>query len=248
MEEEPVVNRPMYPAFLYDEPRVFNKVCLFVKTMGFGLYTGGACMCVIQSKQPTMFSSYCIMLVGMFASNCNTARYEYAFHKKCGTMFHSIREFHAWKTQQLPKLSYAFDVVEMLIKLYVIIAEWPLKFTTHNDETDTFSICELSMTGLKIHIIILFIIYFIAIVFGMCFYLMIQIRTNEPIETIETIETIEINEITECCICLNRNAKPWTTTRCAHKFHRDCLSTWTRISATCPVCRTNLAPNALSFN
>jgi hypothetical protein len=45
------------------------------------------------------------------------------------------------------------------------------------------------------------------------------------------------NNKMECPICLDKNDKLWVTTRCNHRFHRDCLNEWVRISETCPICR-----------
>ena len=47
----------------------------------------------------------------------------------------------------------------------------------------------------------------------------------------------------QCGICFNpilKYSSNQFTTSCEHKFHRDCLLRWLRISNTCPICRNDI--------
>ncbi|XVE55554.1 hypothetical protein DITRI_Ditri03aG0168400 [Diplodiscus trichospermus] len=51
----------------------------------------------------------------------------------------------------------------------------------------------------------------------------------------------------ECAICLNEFKDDETLRlipKCNHVFHPDCIDAWLSSQATCPVCRTELAPNS----
>lgn len=255
--DEHVVVGPLsfYPAFVYDEKRICNRLCLFMKMCGFVFYTAGAITCANRNDASFMahapFITYCFMLVGMFASICNLTRYEYAFYKKYGTIFSSIQEFKAWKLQQMPGLRHLFTVIESVILSCFFVTVWPLQFpiSDENDPHSTVSICELSMTVFKIQVVTILTVYLIALVFIACMYVSIMSfpilyadahtrATTPPIESFYFVD-----EQTECCICLDTNANLWTMTRCAHSFHRECLSNWTQTNVTCPVCRTRLNQN-----
>lgn len=238
-------------SFLYTEKRICNRVCLFIKVSRFAFYTVGAVSCISRNSPiitHVPFIMYCAMLVGMFASICNWARYEYAFYKKYGTRFSSMHEFNAWKTQQTPTIKYLFDVVERVITGFFIAWVWPVQLNIHDDQ-DKISFCELSMTVVKIDIIVMFTIYLLALIFFVFIYISFRIsnsiythvRIISDVRVVPPIETYcFIDEQTECCICLDKTAEVWTMTRCAHSFHRACLSNWAQTTATCPVCRTRL--------
>jgi hypothetical protein len=255
--DEHVVVRALsfYPAFVYDETRICDRLCLFMKMGGFAFYTAGAIACVNRNDASFIprapFITYCFMLVGMFASICNLTRYEYAFYKKYGTMFNSIQEFSAWKIQQMPGLRYLFEVIERVIACCFFVTVWPLQFPVHDDH-DAFSICELSMTVFKIQVITMFAVYSLVLFFFVCIYVGFrnfptvhaEAHTRATSDTDAPMESFYfIDQQTECCICLDTNANLWTITRCAHSFHRGCLSIWTQTNATCPVCRTHLTQN-----
>lgn len=238
--------------YVYDESRVCKKTCLLMKTFGFGWYMSGAVACVSHS----MFIPYSIMLATMFAACCNSARYEYALYKKHGTRFCSLEEFNAWKNQQLPKLNEAFDSAEVIIKLCFLIASWPLNITFFDGtRNNAFSMCELNMSVLKIHAVIIMIVYSCALLLFMCLWCSFFNNTEwvpspgpnlnttpsqSPTYAIYTNEHACASTTLECCICLNTKTEPWVSTRCAHVFHRECLSAWTQFNATCPICRTSL--------
>ena len=242
------------PAFFYNEKRICTRLCLCMKVGGFAFYTAGAITCAKRNDAP--FIAYCSMLVGMFATICNSARYECAFYKKYGTTFNSIHDFNAWKLQQMPNLRYLFEMIEHVITCCFFVKAWPLQFPTHDDDPhSTVSICELSMTVFKIQVIARFVVYLLALVFVVCMYVSFrnfhtaynhapahaQTNAAHDVHPIESFYFMDAQ--TECCICLDKTAEMWTMTRCAHSFHRKCLSSWTQTTETCPVCRTPLNQN-----
>jgi hypothetical protein len=232
--------------FFYNKKRICTRLCLFMKLGGFAFYTAGAITCVNRNDAP--FIAYCSMLVGMFASICNWARYECAFYKIHGTQFNSAHEFNAWKVRQMPNLRHWFDVIERVITCCFFVKAWPLQFPISDS-------CELSMTFFKIHVIALFAVYLIALVFFVCIYVSFRsfhtayVYANAQANTVHDATTPPMESFyfkddqTECCICLDKTAEMWAMTRCAHSFHRKCLSNWTQTTATCPVCRTRLDQN-----
>jgi len=246
--------------FFYHKKRICTRLCLCMKVGGFAFYTAGAITCVNRNDAPFIahasFITYCFMLIGMFASICNLTRYEYAFYKKYGTTFNSTQEFKAWKIQQMPGLRHLFTVIESVILSCFFVTAWPLQFPISNEDDphSTVSMCELSMTVFKIQVITIFTIYLIAMVFVVCMYVSFRsfhilyadahTRATTDVRVVPPMESFYfIDAQTECCICLDKTAELWTMTRCAHSFHRKCLSNWTQTTATCPVCRTRLHQN-----
>jgi hypothetical protein len=235
--------------FVYNKKRICTRMCLCAKVGGFAFYTAGAITCANRNDAP--FIAYCAMLVGMFATICNSARYECAFYKIYRTSFDSIHDFNAWKVRQMPTLRYLFEVIERVITCCFFVKAWPLQFPIRDDDPhSTVSICELSMTVFKIQIVALFVIYLLALVFVVCMY--VSFRSfhivyahahANPVVPPPMESFCFIDEQTECCICLDKTADTWSMTRCAHSFHRKCLSNWTQTNATCPVCRTRLDLN-----
>ena len=231
--------------FVYNEKRICARLCLCVKVGGFAFYTAGAITCAKRNDAP--FIAYCSMLVGMFATICNSARYECAFYKIHGTQFNSAHDFNAWKVRQMPTIRYLFEGIERVITCCFFVKAWPLQFPIRDS-------CELSMTVFKIQIVSLFVIYLLALVFVVCMYVSFRNfhtaynNTNShahanPVVPPPMESFCFIDEQTECCICLDKTADTWYMTRCAHSFHRKCLSNWTQTTATCPVCRTRLDLN-----
>ena len=52
-----------------------------------------------------------------------------------------------------------------------------------------------------------------------------------------------ITETEDCCICMEKlGDKNTTTTACGHQFHFGCLAQHTRLSNSCPMCRTAICP------
>ena len=53
----------------------------------------------------------------------------------------------------------------------------------------------------------------------------------------------KITETEDCCICMEKlGDKNTTTTACGHQFHFGCLAQHTRLSNSCPMCRTAICP------
>jgi len=74
-------------------------------------------------------------------------------------------------------------------------------------------------------------------------YALSKINYQRPrIVEIETIELIEIKTfITDTCsICLDDTNDKWSELKCGHKFHKNCILSWTNKQRTCPICREQL--------
>jgi hypothetical protein len=242
----------MYPAFVYDDKRNLNKLCLIFKMIGFGFYSRTAVICLNDE----LFPWFCMVSCMMFVSICNTIRYEYAFHKIYGTTFQSIEAFNEWKTQQTPQIKTIFDCVEFIIKAVYLYKSFPLTFDMYDENDDKkFSVCRFSGTLLKLHILVIMAVYSIGILFLMCLYTDVVLRRmSSPRQTRDAValntavnQTIVVQVVppvisteTECCICLDKNEKPWATAQCAHSFHVPCISEWIKHNPSCPICRSSL--------
>ena len=256
----------IYPAFVYDEKRKFNIVCLTFKISGFVFYSRTAANCINDK----LFPWFCLVSSMMFVSICNTIRYEYAFYKIYGATFQSIESFKQWKIQQKPHIKTVLDFIEFLIKLVYLYKSFPLKFDMY-DEDKKFSECVFSGTMLTLHILVIMAGYSIGILFLMCLYTDVMFRrllsprqprdavilnsavnqmnaqnqnaqnqnAQNAISAVEPIAVIVDNE-TECCICLEKNEKLWITCQCSHSFHATCISEWMKRNPSCPVCRKTL--------
>lgn len=45
----------------------------------------------------------------------------------------------------------------------------------------------------------------------------------------------------ECSICMETiGFSAMYTTSCGHKFHKNCISSWTNVVESCPICRTDI--------
>jgi hypothetical protein len=249
----------MYPAFVYDEKRKFNQLCLVFKMIGFVFYSRTAVICVNDKLFPWFCTVSCMMLVSI----CNTLRYEYAFYKVYGMTFQSIDAFKEWKTKQKPHIKTVLDCIEFLIKVVYLYKSFPLTFGMYDENDDKkFSECVFSGTLLKLHIMVIMAGYSIIALLFMCLYTDIVYRRmwaprqprdamtlnsavnqmnaqNATVSAVQPIAVIIDNE-TECCICLEKNDKLWITTRCTHSFHATCVAEWMRRNPSCPVCRTNI--------
>lgn len=251
----------MYPAFVYDEKRKFNKLCLIFKIIGFGFYSRTAVVCVNDKLFPWFCMVSCMMLVSI----CNTLRYEYAFYKVYGMTFQSIDAFKEWKTQHKPHIKTVLDFIEFLIKVVYLYKSFPLTFDMY-DENDgkKFSECVFIGTLLKVHILVIMAGYSILALLFMCLYTDTALRRmlssphprdaeilnsavdqmNAQNDTVIVVEPVAvavvIDKEAECCICLDKNDSPWITARCTHSFHTKCVTEWMKRNPSCPVCRTPL--------
>jgi len=246
----------MYPAFVYDENRKFNIVCLIFKISGFVFYSRTAVNCIDDKLFPWFSTVSCMMLVSI----CNTTRYEYVFYKANGMTFQSMDAFKEWKTQQKPHIKTVLDFVEFLIKVVYLYKSLPLTFGMYDkNDGKKFSECVFSGTLLKVHILVIMAGYSIGILFLTCLYMnavfhrmlsprqprdamILNSAVNQMNATLDAVEPIAvvIETETECCICLDKNDSPWITARCAHSFHAKCITVWMKYNPSCPVCRTVL--------
>jgi hypothetical protein len=252
-EDAVVVNAfSLHPAFVYDDKRKLNKLCLIFKMIGFGFYSRTAVTCLNDKLFPWL----CMVSCMMFGSICNTIRYEYAFHKIYGTTFQSIEVFKEWKTRQTPQIKPILDCVEFIIKAVYLYKSFPLTFDMYDENNDKqFSVCRFSGTLLKLHILVIMAVYSIGVLLLMCFYTDVVLRRmsspRQPRDAVilnsavnqtmvQVVPTAVMDAETECCICLDKNEEPWTTARCMHSFHAKCMSEWMKQNPSCPICRSSL--------
>jgi hypothetical protein len=184
------------------------------------------------------------MIVVMFLSTINSLRYEYQHYKRYGTIFSSLDDFYTWKKELWPKSRIVFSTIELSIKIAFFIKIFPPEFEFSN-------LCEIGESIYKLHILGLFIIYFIAGAFSICIittfccyeYSHPHHNHNRRRRTVLLpIPIIVINSQTEeCCICMDiDNTQTWVILPCGHKFHGPCISSWLNTHQTCPICRLNI--------
>lgn len=210
--------------FIYDNKRIFAKLYVFFKFIGVIFYTISLQTCY----KPDFFIG---MIIAMFLSTINSARYEYAHFKRYGTIFSSVNEFEEWKKGLYPKSRILFSMVEISIKIVYFIDIFPPICEFRN-------LCEIGESVFKIHILAILMIYIIAFVSSICFlcsYRQQTISLSIPILVVNSQ-----NE--ECCICMDiDNNIEWSMLACDHKFHRKCISQWLRSNQTCPICRIRIS-------
>lgn len=229
-------NRIVYPEFIYDDRRIFSKIYVLLKFFGLLFYSTSLLTCY----KPDFYIGF---VFAMFLSTINSARYEYAYFKRYGTVFSSVNEYVKWKNELWPKSIIFFYTIEFAIKTVYFIKIFPPQFNIRN-------LCEIGETILKIHILVLFIIYIILGIFLMCILSMIycgdcrdcfNYRPTTGWRKPASLQ-ITINQNEECCICLDMdNTGEWSILPCGHKFHMRCVSEWIINHQTCPVCRFNLS-------
>ena len=225
----------LYPAFVHNEKRIFDKACLCMKIVGFAFYTTSTHACI--NKKSNVEWWFVSIIIVMFISICNTIRYEYAFHKKNGTIFSSGIEFKQWKMQQRPQIKYGLDLVEFIIKIGFFGKTFPPTFDIYDDATKEFSMCPLGITVLTMHTLGMFVGWTLCMMFLFCMCMHIHI---DPPIALNSLNSIVIDTETECCICLDKNNKPWATVRCMHSFHATCIAEWMKQKPSCPICRSSL--------
>jgi hypothetical protein len=223
-----------YPGFIYNNKRIFAKLYVFFKSSGIIFYISTLSACSSQ-----VF--YISMILVMFLSTINSARYEYAHFKRYGTIFSSVNEYKEWKKNQYPKLRIFFSSIELAIKIFFFIRTFPPQFEFRK-------LCEIGESIFNIHILGILMIYSIAIFFSIC--ILCSCYTYENLNNQRNIQQqrqiisspipilVDNNQNEECCICMdNDNNSEWSMLPCAHIFHRQCISRWLLTNQTCPVCR-----------
>ena len=225
--------RIVFSQFIYDNNRVFSKIYVFFKFLSLIFYSISLSTCYKPDY-------YIGMIVAMFLSTMNSARYEYAHFRRYGTIFSSLNEYKIWKRQLYPKSRIFFLMIEITIKIVYFIMTFPPQFDYRN-------LCEIGESVFKLHILLLFIVYFISGVFSI-FILWMLYCNQIPVINRETnslrIPLFAIDyQADECCICLDiDNTRSWSILACGHKFHSLCISTWIVSNQTCPVCRYGIIP------
>jgi hypothetical protein len=64
---------------------------------------------------------------------------------------------------------------------------------------------------------------------------------------------MEINVVTyheqkgkeECVICLDEVEIEWRDLECQHRYHKQCIDNWIRVSARCPLCMKTIKNNKI---
>lgn len=237
-------------SFVYDDPRVFSKIYLVLKSLGLLFYIGT----LIRCSNPSIH----IIVNGlMLLSTANTARYEYQHHQRYCTVFASIQEYEDWKAGLWPKTRCLFSTAELGLKIVYFIYVFPPRF-------DISTICELGKSAFMIHILAIFMVYFVLLLFTSYIYCWIyypndtganhgdevvgvgdRVAVVAPIRLISytgpfVFLNIESLHDKECCICLNTTAEGrqhWQGLPCGHIFHHACICQWLLTNQTCPVCR-----------
>jgi len=133
------------PSFVYDKRRYCSKVYVFLKLMGLITYMTTLTKCYNQKF-------YTTMIVFMFLSTLNSARYEYKHLQRYGTTFSSIDEYKEWKKGLWPRSRLIFSMIELGIKVWYFIIIFPPIFEFNNT-------CNIGDSIFKIHTLILFAIY-----------------------------------------------------------------------------------------
>ena len=234
--------------FVYEDRRSFSKVYIFCKYIGFIFY--------ISTLLPCNKILLNVMMGVMCLSTMNSARYEFAHYRKYGYRFSSMAEFETWKSQQYSKSRLVFSFGELGLKIWYGITTFPPQF-----DFSFQTKCGFGESVLKVHMLVLFMVYTIASVFsiyliysGCCFDFTYyhthpanNLRNNRqvqvrPLDAVAVVVAVAMPSNEECCICLdNDNVRPWGVLPCAHTFHAACITRWVATQQpNCPVCRTNI--------
>lgn len=234
--------------FVYEDRRSFSKAYIFCKYAGLIFY--------MNTLLPCNKLLLNVMMGLMCLSTMNSARYEFAHYRKYGYRFSSIAEFDAWKSSQYSKSRLVFSFGELGLKIWYGITTFPPQF-----DFSFQTKCGIGESILKVHMLVLFMVYTIACVFsiyliysGCCFDFTYyhthpanHLRNNRPVQVrpldaVAVVVAVEMPSNEECCICLdNDNVRPWGVLPCAHTFHAACITRWVATQQpNCPVCRTNI--------
>lgn len=229
--------RILFSQFIYDSRRICSKIYVFFKFIGLIFYSTSLLSCY----KPDFYIG---MIVAMFLSTANRARYEYAHFKRYGTNFSSWNEYQIWKRNLYPNSRLFFSMIELSIKIAYFIRNFSPKFDFQN-------LCETGESIFKLHILLILIVYIIISIFSIfivciiycnnCFFPR-PVRHRTPVSSHIPLFAIDY-QTEECCICLDiDNTRPWSILPCGHKFHSLCILTWIHSNYTCPVCRHSVIP------
>jgi hypothetical protein len=229
--------RIIFSQFIYDNRRICSKIYVSLKFMGLIFYS----TLLLSCYKPDFYIG---IIVIMFLSTMNCARYEYAHFKRYGTIFSSFNEYQLWKRNLYPNSRLFFSMIELSIKIVYFIRNFPPQFDFRN-------LCEIGQSVFNLHILLLFIVYFISSIFSIFLFCTIHcnnyffprpVRHLMPVSLQIPIFAIDY-QTDECCICLDiDNTRQWSILECGHKFHNLCILTWIHTNQTCPVCRHSVIP------
>ena len=59
-------------------------------------------------------------------------------------------------------------------------------------------------------------------------------------EQLDNLESVQVESGNECTICKDDVEGECVRLKCRHIFHRECIVSWLRINATCPICRSDM--------
>jgi len=179
-------------------------------------------ICIVYSYESieinNLFYLYCATLTAIFASIANLIRYELIYWNNKGRLFETKEEYKLWKIKKFSNIKYSFTAIESVCKIALLYYSQMMK------EENMYYISILIMQLNAIAILIIFGLFFIYALFTTICNPYFFIKPDK-------------NNKMECPICLDKNDKLWVTTRCNHRFHRECLNEWINISETCPICR-----------
>jgi len=211
-------NRVMVPEFIYDDRRCCSKIIILFKIIGCIFYTMTLSTC-------NKAEIYIVMITVIILSTLNDIRYELYHYMKFGTIFSSLNEFELWRRTILPQLKMIFSGAEFAIKLVFLIKNFPPEFDFRFK-----NLCKFGDSIFKVHILVLFSIYFILGAFSCmimtCIYYPRENQVPSQRQTIYLLDPIILNNLQteECSICMDLdNTKPWIILPCGHKFHNSCI-------------------------
>ncbi len=224
-------NNNFISEFRYDDRRCCSKICLLFKIIGCIFYT----MTLLTCDKPEI---YIVMIIAMILSTLNDMRYEYCHYIKLGSTFSSLIDFELWNRSILPQLKIIFSGAELAIKLVFLLKNFSTEF-----DFSFKNRCKLGDSIFKLHIIILFSLYFMIGAFS-CIIMTYKhyVHSNQVTRQKQIIlpNPIILNNLQteECSICMDLdNTKAWIILPCGHKFHNSCIVQWLNTQQTCPICR-----------
>ena len=201
---------------------VDNRRCQIVNILIRCIFFIFDIICIIYSYESleinNLFYLYCATLTAIFASIANLIRYELIYWNNKGRLFETKEEYKLWKIKKFSNIKYSFTAIESVCKIALLYYSQMMK------EENMYYISIFIMQLNAIAILVISGLFFIYALFTTLYNPYFFIKPDK-------------NNKMECPICLDKNDKLWVTTRCNHRFHRECLNEWINISETCPICR-----------